>query len=514
MNLIVNFPRPTVRFIAHVAALCCVVTTVAVHAAPDSFSDTKDLCDLPARWTPLMREFLVPGMAVGVVKDGKLHAVATFGHRDAAQSRAVTPDTMFYIASITKTYVATAFAVLAAEGRIRLDDPVKKYLPRFTLPDVALAERVTLRQLLSHEPGISAFPIVLLDAYTGEIDDDRYYHWLGQARVAGKVAYSNIHYTILGRVLEAVTGKPWGVALDELVLKPAGLGRTTALASRLFADGDHATPLRVTSALKFDTTPQRKTDATMHAAGGMAASLNDALRYLAWHIADGQPDGRTSARADVIRSMRQQQAAFDKPNGSYRITTGFGLGWQTGTYGGHPFVAHSGGYAGAAAYYAILPKQRAGFVILMNAGQSALGLADVIAIDLLNRLTGEALAPDLLKSHQQRMQRETEKLKSQSAVMADNFLRPAQLPATAERLAREYRSKFWGTLHLRRDGDGLRVSLGQLPLTFTRVEAGALQLADDPLKGLTLTIRQGEQDAKPAFTLTTRDWGDAVFEKQ
>lgn len=502
-----------VRCCRYALALLIAVSTVTGHAARPEFADTSDFRDLPARWTPLMQEFLVPGLAVGVIKDGKVHAVATFGHRDVTHAKAVTPETMFYIASITKTYVASAFAVLAADGRVRLDDPVKKYLPRFTLPDAALAERVTLRQLLSHQPGISAFPIVLMDAYTGEIDDDRYYHWLGQARVAGKVSYSNIHYTLLGRVLEAVTGKPWGEALDDLVLKPAGLARTTASASRLYADRDHATPLRANAALKFEATPQRKSDATMHAAGGMGASLDDALRYLLWHIHDGNPDGKSPARMSSIRAMRTQQAAFDKPNGSYRVTRGFGLGWQTGTYAGHPFSAHGGGYAGAAAYYAVLPAQRAGFVILMNAGQSAIGLSDVIAIDLLNRLTGESLAPDLLKNYQERMQRERDKLAASPMQQAGHALQPDQLPAAAADLTGNYVNKAWGTLVLKPGPDGLRLNLGQLPLHFTSAEAGELKLADEPLRGVSLTIIPGRAGTGARVKLSTRDWGDVEFKR-
>ncbi|MBL8516001.1 MAG: beta-lactamase family protein [Betaproteobacteria bacterium] len=508
----------TLRHVAGTVLIILAAFPLCVRAAPPSFAESAELRDLPERWAPLLGEFLVPGVAVGVIKDGKVHAVATFGHRDAALSRPVTSETMFYIASVTKTYVASAFAVLAADGRIRLDDPVRKYLPRFTLPDAALAERVTLRQLLSHEPGISAFPIVLLDAYTGEIDDDRYYQWLAKAQVAGRVSYSNVHYTLLGRVLEAVTGKPWGAALDELVLKPAGLNRTTASASRLYADTDHASPLRVTPALAFEATPQRKTDATMHAAGGMGASISDALGYLAWHLGDGhldgRPGGKPARRAELVREMRTQQAALEKPRGSIRVTTGFGLGWQVGSFGKHPFVAHSGGYPGAVAYYAMLPSKRAGIVILMNAGQSAGALADVIAIDLLNRLSGESLAPELLTNYRQRMRPEVQKLKAEPMVRPDNRLTTAQLTAPVAALAGEYVNPLWGTLRLTADQDGLRLRLGQLPLNFTSAEAGVVKLADEPLSGQALTLVPGMEGGKARATLATREWGDAVFERR
>jgi len=163
------------------------VTTVAAAAAkpPRPLTDIPELADRPARWGEVMDLFDVPGMAVAVVRDGQTY-VQCFGARDPKSGDPVTPETLFYIASVTKTFTATAICELADEGRLRLDDPVRKYLPRFQLPDSALTRSITIRDLLCHRYGIDSTPIVFLDAFTGEITEDRYYHWLAQADIKAR----------------------------------------------------------------------------------------------------------------------------------------------------------------------------------------------------------------------------------------------------------------------------------------------------------------------------------------
>ena len=312
--------------------LAAIFPLSATADEPLPFSSDPQLAPFVERWADLTDLFDVPGAAIAVVRDGRVY-VATFGVRDPSSRQPVTPDTLFYIASITKTYNATAIGTLVDQGRLTLDDKVKDHVPWLDLPDPELVETLTVRDLLSHRYGLSSGTIVLLDAYTGEITDDRYAYWLSRCTVSGQLDYSNVHYTLLGRLIEQVTGMDWRDYLQQAVLSPAGLERTTGYASVLYADPDSATPTTRIDG-EWRATAVRKIDRTMHAAGGLGTSAREAARYLMLHLGNGVIGGQRIVAASYMEEMRTLQASLPEPDGSIRVIDGFGLGWQMGTYAG------------------------------------------------------------------------------------------------------------------------------------------------------------------------------------
>ena len=256
-------------------------------AAPTTISAPKELADLPGRWQDAMKDLGVPGMAVAVVSGGKMIMLEVFGVRDPQAGTPVTPETAFYIASSTKSFTAMGIMQLVEQGRVDLGEPVKKYLPRFELSDAELTKGLTIRDLLSHAKGIDSDPIVFLDAYTGQITDDLYYRHLRDADIAGKFAYNNVHYTLLGRVVHAVSGKPWQDYLGDHIFAPAGMSNATCYADQMYSRADVAFPT-VTHGTGLRRSRIRKTDRTMHAAGGMGTSINDLARWLLVNLNGGR----------------------------------------------------------------------------------------------------------------------------------------------------------------------------------------------------------------------------------
>src|SRR5262245_34013978 len=158
-------------------------------------ADCPELEGLESRWRDAMQALDVPDFAIVVVQGDDVILLDAFGNSDPEKSRAATPDTMYYIASCTKVYLATALQLLAEEGKLGLNDPVKKHLPRFTLADPAQVGTITLRDLLCHRPGLNDGQIVFADAYSGQITEDFYYKRLAFVKPAGEVRYSNLHFT-------------------------------------------------------------------------------------------------------------------------------------------------------------------------------------------------------------------------------------------------------------------------------------------------------------------------------
>lgn len=380
-----------------------------------------ELTGLKARWESAMQDWQIPGMAIAIVKDGRVLVVEGLGRRSPFADEPATPDTMFYIASITKTYTGLAIACLAEEGKLNLDDPVVKHLPQFVLADVEAAKKITIRDLLCHRPGLNSGPAVLLDAYTGEITDERFFKLMAKETPAGEVDYTNVHFTLLGRVIEAVTGQKWQDYLQTRLFDRAGMTRTTAYASRMYADGNSAVPTEPTAAGAAMAQPI-KTDRTMHAAGGLGTTARDLAVYMRLMLGDGQVDGRRVALAATIRSMLTRQSDYE-PQGQIRRLSGFGLGWNLGTYRGKPLASHGGGYTGASAYVSLLPEHGLGVAVLVNSGMVGGALMDVVAVDVTDRLLG--LEPqDLMGGYDQRVKERLEQIKQAGPIGPNPAMSP------------------------------------------------------------------------------------------
>jgi len=436
----------------------------------------KELAGLHDRWTPALDEFCVPGLAIVVVKDDKVIYLDTFGYRDREKQLPVTPDTQFYIASCTKPFTAAGIMTLVDQGKIKLDDPVKKYLPRFELPDAELTKKVTIRDLLSHAYGINCGPIVFLDAYTGEITDDRYYRLLKEyGTVTGSPEYTNIHFTLLGRVIESVTGKSWRDYLDEVIFKPAGMSRTTGYADRMYGGTDYATPYEVGSE-GLEPARHRKMDSTMHAAGGLGISINDAARWLRIWMNSGEIDGKHIINsASAAEMLRLHSKA---PNGSIRVINGFGLAWGVGTFqpNGPVYASHGGGYIGAGAHFSFLPEKKIGVVVLTNAGAPAAIFADqIMSVDIYKKLL-DANVPDLLPGHRFGLGQRLPGIRARAAKIdseADSAdVKKLALPRKS--YCGTYTNKWFGTLRIIATKNGLRFKLGKMKLPAIKFDGNAV----------------------------------------
>lgn len=467
----------------------------------------KELAGLRDRWTSVLDEFLVPGLAVVVVKDDQVIYLDTFGHRNLEKRLPVTPDTQFYIASCTKPFTAMGIMTLVDQGRIKLDDPVKKYLPRLELPDASLTAKLTIRDLLCHAHGISSGPIVLLDAYTGEITEDRFYHFLKEnGEIKGKPDYTNVHYTLAGRVIEAVTGKSWRDYLDEAVFTPAGMTSATGYADRMYASDDVATPYDV-GAEGLEPATHRKVDATMHAAGGLGISISDMARWLRLCMNNGEIDGKriinSTSAAEMIRLHTEA------PRGNIRVTKGFGLAWFVGTFqpDGPAYVSHGGGYIGAGAHMSFLPEEKIGVAILTNAGQPAAIFADnIVSVDIYDKLLG-AKVPDLLPGLRGELSRRLPRIKERAAKMAADIeaANVKDLALPAKKYCGTYVNKWFGTIRVSQRDGRLGMRMGGMEMDATKYKAneftlvasegdrlGDFNVEDGQVRGVTLSLDAGK----------------------
>ena len=253
----------------------------------------------------------LPSVAMVVVKDDKPIFMQAYGMANKESGIKADANTLYYIASSTKSYMALSAALLDREGKIKLSDPITKYLPGVTFKTPVPAT-VTVRDLLTHTSALGNDSLTWRVAFSGEIDDADLIKVLAEGTTFdepkyGKYEYTNLGYNIYGMMLKASLNKKWQDVLQEKVFDPLGMKQTTAYVSKA-----KAKKLVVADAYLFDPSKEsvirsrlEKQDNNMQSAGGIVSSINDLGRWLSVNMNNGKLDGKQVIPADVMQAVRQ-----------------------------------------------------------------------------------------------------------------------------------------------------------------------------------------------------------------
>lgn len=348
-----------VRLALLTLAVLAVAGTRALPAAtaPQTARANQAFEELAALVALKMTEHGVPGVAFGLVKDGKV-TTRGFGVTNVDDPQPITPDTVFPIASISKTVTATAIMRLVEQGKVDLAAPVRQYLPDFAVLDEAATRDLRVWHLLTHTPG-----------WEGQISaEDRGGQTLAnfattmrdlpQLAPPGSVwSYNNAGFTLAGRLIEVVTGQSIHDAIRTLVFEPIGLTRAftqlEAVVTHRFSVAHRSQGDRIEV-----TRPFARTSGVT--AGGVSMSLNDLLTYGAFHLGDGT--SRTGTRVLTRASLAQMQSPRLRKNAT---DEDMGLAWHLRRVGGVMTAAH-GGTLGHCLLLELVPERRLTLVILTN----------------------------------------------------------------------------------------------------------------------------------------------------
>jgi CubicO group peptidase (beta-lactamase class C family) len=338
-----------------------------------------------------MAEYHVPGVGLGVLHGDRLH-VQGFGVTSLDDPRPVTEDTLFTIASISKTMTATAVMKLIELGRLELHSPVQEFLSDFRVADAAASARVTPWHLLTHTPGWEG------QLTTEDRGAEALTHFatsimptLPQLAAPGETwSYNNAGFALSGRLIEAVTGHHIHDALRELVFAPLGLTRTFT---------------RLTDVLTYPTTlghrdrdgktevirPFQTTSSTT--AGGVVTSVADLMRYARFHLGDGTAaSGVPYMNRPRVAQMQMAQVP------KHGTDDQMGLGWHIRRLGETSTFAHGGTLNGHCLLIELVPAHRLAFVVLTN-HVDGWRLVQDVEQTILRRIAGVGLAPGQRVGH-------------------------------------------------------------------------------------------------------------------
>jgi len=298
----------------------------------------------------------VPGVAVGVSLDGT-HYGGGFGVTNVDHPLEVTTDTQFQIGSTSKTYTATVVMMLAEEGVLDLDAPVRTYLPQFTTRSPEASAAVTIRHLLTHRTGWPGD--YFKDFGRGEGALARYVANMASAPQqlppGATFSYCNSGFYLLARVVEVLAGVPFEQVVDERLIAPLGMLLTTYFPEETL--GNRVAAGHIVTADGPKVARPWHMARCLNGGGGIIASVRDQLRYAQFHL-----DGDAGVLADSSR-LKMQQPHADAGS----MCDAYGLGWMLVDHDGVRLVKHGGATNGFLSSFELFPDRRFACTVLTNA---------------------------------------------------------------------------------------------------------------------------------------------------
>ena len=310
-------------------------------------------------------EFGIPGVAVGVWADGQ-EIYACHGVTSVDNPLPVDQDTLFLLGSVTKTYTATALMRLVADGRVELDAPVRRYVPELELADERAAAEITVLNLLNHTAGLDWD--LMVD--TGEGDDAlaSFVAKLAELELiappGARASYSQAGYSLLGRIMEMITGLTYERAVASLVFEPLGLSHSffapEDVMTRRFAVGHNPGEDGTLSVARLWRGPRFR-----NPGAGIASSVADLLRWARFHLGDGRADsGERVLPAEMLHRMKEPTVALQGSS----LGDALGIGWFLRDVDGVRTVGHAGSANGQFAEFLTVPERGFAVAALSNAG--------------------------------------------------------------------------------------------------------------------------------------------------
>jgi len=341
---------------------------------------------LAARLAEISRDFYtsknLPGLAVGVLVDGQVVYRAGFGSTRLGDGKAITPTTLFHVASVTKPFVATAVMQLATAGKVEVDAPVARYVTYFKMKDPR-ASSITVRQLLTHTAGM---PDVTDYRWNHpEYDDqslERYIHGLADSSLIAapgeRWQYSNIGFELLADLVAKVSGEPFENYIQKQILTPLKMRKSTLLMTDIDSSlmawghrGGRTGPFEPAEYYPYNRC--HAASSTLH------SNVDDMLRWARANLQRGVLDDARilpdtsydqlwKEQYDLMPRLRRSRPGVALPVEAM----GVGLSWFLETRQGKRYVYHSGGDQGFRSELVLVPEQRVAVVVLTN-GESSPG---------------------------------------------------------------------------------------------------------------------------------------------
>ena len=410
----------------------------------------------------LMRDTGIPGMAVAVVHDEKMVYAKGFGVADVHTGAKVDADTVFQLASMSKSVGATVVAHQVTENRIAWDTPVASKLPWFTLSDPYVTDHVTVADLYSHRSG--------LPGHAGDDLEDLGYdrrqvlerlRYLPLAPFRGAYDYTNYGPTAAAEAVATAAGKRWEDLSEEVLYRPLGMASTSSRFADFTARGNRAVG-HVKVGDHYEPDYQREPDA-QSPAGGVSSSVNDMARWLSMVLGNGSYDGEQIASPEALTPAVTTQVVSAPAQNPKARAGGYGYGFNVSvSSSGRTEIGHSGAFwLGAATAFAAMPSEGVGIITLTNA--APIGVPETLNAEFFDLVQYGEVREDWAGLYRESFA----PLYQPKGWLVGK--QPPANPAPAKPLSAyvgRYANDYWGPATVVERGGTLQLALGPGPTTF------------------------------------------------
>jgi len=352
-------------------AVALLLSLPLLSVAAQSRGAADPIRDLDAYTAKAVADWKVPGLAIAVVKDGRIVFAKGYGVREAGKPAPVDTQTLFAIGSTTKAMTSASIGMLVDEGKLRWDDRVTKILPSFQLADPYVTRELTIRDLLTHRAGLGNADVLWYRTDNSPEEVIRRVRFADPAySLRSSFIYQNVMYAVAGQVVATASGMPWEQFVRTRIFRPIGMPNAVPL-----LDSARRRPNVAAPHYRLGDTVRVVTNASVDAvapAGAVWASVADMARWMLFVLDSGRVDGRRLLKPETYAEWLKPETMVtpDEFYPTARLTkphwTTYAFGWFQEDYSGRMVDFHTGSIDGMVAIIGLIPDERLGVYVLAN----------------------------------------------------------------------------------------------------------------------------------------------------
>ena len=323
-----------------------------------------------------MQRWQVPGLAIAIVKDGKVVLAKGYGVKDIQTKEPVDAFTLFQIASNSKAFTGTAIAHLHQQKKINLDEKVKKYMPQFAIENATASELTTVRDLLCHRIGLGTFQGDFLN-WGSTLSRQEIIAGMGRTKAKNQFRYTygycNAAYITAGELIPIVAGKTWDQFIQENYFVPLQMQHTNSTYAQMLNDKNACTPHTLVKQ-NLVRLPLTNID-NMGPSASINSCASDMANWLLMQLDSGRFNGKEVVPFSVLRETRKSNMVVNDVNSKFFPSKHFvtyGLGWSSYDYMGKRVWEHSGGANGFVTKTEFIPEANLGVLVYTNTDANSL----------------------------------------------------------------------------------------------------------------------------------------------
>lgn len=379
-------------------AAACTVAACELHAQQPLSVETR-LKGFDEYMVQVMKDWDAPGMGIGIVVKDRLVFAKGYGFRDYGKKLPYTPTTTQPIASNSKLFTAVAVGMLVEEGKLRWDEPIKRFVPAIRFYNDELDRSVTIRDMLSHRTGVTRHDFIWYKStFTRRELWDRLRYLEPAAPIRTQFLYNNLMYTAAGQVIEELSGQTWEQFVQRRIFDPLGMSRSTLTIEDNLKGPEPAVPYseRRDSTVLYRQ-PYYTAEVAIAPAGAINSSVQDLSRWVIALLNGGTVNGKAVIPAAVLKetmapSLAMPNATLESRGWGENLNQYYGTGRWVSSYRGHLLALHGGDLPGFHSQISIMPNDSLGVIVLV-VGDHVASFYNGLTYNIYERLLGLPLTP-------------------------------------------------------------------------------------------------------------------------